>query len=277
MNGSKWNAYKNAGWAIGIIVCLLALCVGFFISIFIRYRGEMERSGVHLGPVKVEETITIEAEPAEVPDGSLRQLSEGSDAGQGYIDSLTFLCDSALIGLRDYGVLSGGYATTQVWGSSAGNIPASGLAECIIKYPGDGSEIRAADAAMIAKPSRLVISLGSDGLHGMEQEAFIQGYETLIRDIRNASPSTTIIVCSLSSIAPGYTGADDLTSTDIRMANEWIRQICMDTGVYFADLADTLNDGAETLVADYASANGKALNSAGLNKALEYLRTHTTT
>ena len=50
-------------------------------------------------------------------------LPESSDAGQGYIDGLTFLCDSPAIGLRDYALLSGGTATTQVWGSAAGNIP----------------------------------------------------------------------------------------------------------------------------------------------------------
>ena len=60
----------------------------------------------------------------------------------------------------------------------------------------------------------------------------------------------------------------------IRSVNEWIRTVCSRTGVYYADTASVLNDSAGWLDPDYASANGKALNSSGIRKVLDYLRVH---
>ena len=272
---SRLNIYKNMGWAVCIALCLLALFVGLIVAGFTRYDGELERGGVQLGAKKtqVQEAEVLPAAPTS-GDGQLRVLAESADGGQAYIDSLTFLCDSAVIGLRDYGLLSGGTATTQVWGTSAGNVPASTLAGFTILYPGDGSEISPAAAAMVTKPSRLVITLSSDSLADTNQEKFIADYTSLVEAIHSASPNTTIILCSLSGVTPSYNGVDGLNNIAIQSANEWIQQVCVNTGAYFADTASAVCDSSSGLMSEYASANGKTINSAGLSKILEYLRGH---
>ena len=270
----KLSSLKNIAWAVAILVCLLALFVALIIAAVSPYRGPIERGGVLLGQ-KVEKAPESESD-AEVQTGTgeLLQLAESADAGQGYLDGLTFLCDSSLIGLRDYAILAGGTTTSQVWGSNAGNIPASSLADFQIRYPAGGTEISPAEAAQRDKPSRLVICLGSDGLSGIEEDTFVKGYTALIRQIREASPDTVIIVCSVSSVTTSYSGSDGLSPVVLATVNNWIRQVAADTGVYYADTASAVNDKANWLLTDYASANGKALNSAGLQKVLEYLRTH---
>ena len=279
----KLNALKNIGWAIAIVLCLGAMLVALVIAAFTRYGGKKERGGVHLGG-QTGSAVTGSADgidggssaaAEQSGDGQLHRLAETDDGGQAYIDSLTFLLDSTMIGLRDYGLLSDGIETTQVWGSAAGNIPASTIATCTIRYPNDGSEIGAATAAMVARPARLVICLGSDGLAQVDKESFIQDYTTLIQDIRSASPDTTIIVCSLPSVVPDYNGADGLSSYLVGEANDWIRDVCSDTGAYYADTGSILRDANGTLMSEYAQANGKTLNSAALNLVLNYLRTHT--
>jgi len=262
---------KNILWAFGIVLCLAALLVGLGFGLFTKYQGSSIRDMVTLGE-KADKPQKGEFDNV-LPEGTLYTLGETADGGQAYIDSLTFLCDSALVGLRDYGLLSGGIGTTQVWGSSAGNIPVADIAECTIKYPNDGSQISAANAAMIAKPEILIISLGADSLAGTTREDFIYNYTLLVLGIRASSPQTTIVCCSLGSVISGYSGVDNLSSAEIGDANEWIKQVCIDTGAYFLDVAEVLNEGGY-LLHKYASQNGKSLNTRGLETVLEYIRTH---
>ncbi len=279
---NKLTIIKNIIWAVAIVLCLLILLVGIIFGAATKYYGADEYPVLYLGEApEKDKPADSQQEPeedeapaaAQQADGTLTVLAETKDAGQEYLDSLTFLCDSALVGIRDYGLLSGGIGTTQVWGSSAGNIPASDIAECMIKYPNDGSEISAANAAMIAKPETLIISLGADGLAAMSKEEFIYNYTLLILGIRASSPQTTIVCCSLSSVISGYSGVDNLSAVEIGDANEWIRQVCTDTGAYFLDVAEAVNESGY-LLNKYASPNGKTLNTKGLEEVLKYIRTH---
>ncbi|MBQ6272977.1 MAG: SGNH/GDSL hydrolase family protein [Oscillospiraceae bacterium] len=268
------SAMKNLGWALAILLCLLVLFVALIVAAVLPGPAELERGGVQLNE--------LDSRPAEQPSqteepetlGELRTVPESTDAGQGYIDGLTFLVDSSAIGLRDYALLTGGTATTQVWGSTAGNIPAGNLADFRIRYQAEGTEISPIEAAAKAQPARLVIILGTDGLDNVDESSFVEGYVSLIKGIQQASPNTVILVCSVSSVATSYSGVDGVNANTIKTVNGWIRTVCMRTGVYFCDTASAVNDRAGWLDVDYAAANGKSLNTAGLQRILEYLRTH---
>jgi len=264
---------KNILWAFGIVLCLAALLVGLGFGLFTKYQGSSIRDMVTLGE-KADKPQKGEFDNV-LPEGTLYTLGETADGGQAYIDSLTFLVDSSLIGLRDYGLLTGGNTTTQVWGSSAGNIPADTIADPIIRYPNDGSSIPVSQAAAAAKPSRLIISLGMDSLNAVDQNSFIANYVSLVQSIKAASPDTTVICCSLSSVSASYAGTDGLTVDASRTADLWIQEVCKATGAYYADVGSVVADSSGTLFSEYAAANGKTLNSAGVNKVLEYLRCHT--
>lgn len=275
MNG-KLTAFKNIMWTLGILLCLLALLVGFLFAAFSKYDG----SGQIAEPTARPQVPAQEEVPEDFPEdvftvsAELQSLTETADGGQDYIDSLTFLCDSALIGLRDYGLLSGGHTTSQVWGSEAGNIPAPTLADFTIKYPGDGSQITPAAAAMVTRPSILVLSLGVDSMANVKEEDFIAGYTALINSIRSASPDTKIVCCSLTGVTIDYAGADGLDTNKTNRTNDWIRTVCTDTGAYFADVGSAVTDSSGALYTEYAGVNGKALNMTGLAEVLNYLSTH---
>ena len=268
------SSIKNLGWAMAILLCLLVLFVALIVAAVLPGPAELERGGVQLNE--------LDSRPAEQPSqteepetlGELRTVPESTDAGQGYIDGLTFLVDSSAIGLRDYALLTGGTATTQVWGSTAGNIPSGNLADFRIRYQAEGTEISPIEAAAKAQPARLVIILGTDGLDNVDESSFVEGYVSLIKGIQQASPNTVILVCSVSSVATSYSGVDGVNANTIKTVNGWIRTVCMRTGVYFCDTASAVNDRAGWLDVDYAAANGKSLNTAGLQRILEYLRTH---
>ena len=274
----KLNTIKNVAWALSISVTLLALLLGLLFAAFTPNGGELERPQLVLGAAAVVESA---AELPQAPiaavqteTGRLITLEETEDAGQPYLDSLVFLCDSTTIGLRDYGILSGGISTTQVWGAEGGSLPAAKLGDCLIRYPGDGSQISPAEAAMIVKPAILYVSVGQDGLMGVDHDIFVNNYGTLIRSIREASPGTIIVCCSITSVGPSYSGPDGLTNDKISWGNDWIMEVCKSTGAYFCDVAHDMRDSTNVLNVDYASANLKTLNSAGLNAWLGFIRTH---
>lgn len=275
--GDKLTVMKNIIWAVAIVLCLIALLVGLIFGAASKYYGPDTDHILYLGdsaPAKPDKAESEEEQPAQPKgDGTLHTLEKSGDVGDEYLDSLTFLFDSATVGIRDYGLLSGGIATTQVWGTNAGNLPMDGILEDTIKYPNDGSEISIANAAMIAKPEKLVISIGTDGLSAMDRDTFIYNYTMLIMSIQTASPDTEIICCSLSSVVSGYGGSDGLSSTKVGDANEWIKQVCIDTGAYFLDVASVINNNGY-LMDKFASSNGKTLNSDGLQEFIKFVRTH---
>ena len=124
------------------------------------------------------------------------------------------------------------------------------------------------------QPKRLVIYIGTDGLGTASQESFTAGYKKLISSVQAASSSTTIICCSLASVSSSYPGVDGATSAKIAEANSWIKQICMDTGVYYADLASLLNGSDGYISDEFVMPDGKTISYAGIGKIVEYFRYH---
>lgn len=270
----KWTEIKNAGWVLCIGICLLAVAVGLIIASVNRYSGDSFSGSAELSAESVKDSENVTELTQGTGGGTLLTLPETTDAGQEYIDKLTFLCDSSFIGVRDYGLLSGGTGTYQVWGTSSGSLRVSDLLTATIVYPSDKSEIAIADAAMIAKPPVLVIVVGQDGLNGVDENSFKACYTGMITSIKSASPDTKIICCSISSVGPNYTGADGLSTIIVSDANDWIRELCESTGVYFTDSAKAVGDGTGAVLSSYLSSNGKTLNSSGITEILNHLRTH---
>ena len=266
-------AVKNLIWLIAIGLSLAIMAVALVIAAFTRYEGPIQRGGPALG--EEEPAVIAEQGPSTVlvGDGQLHMLTKTDDGGQAYLDRLTLLVDSNLIGLRSYRILEEMSASAQVWGSASEDIPADSLDGIALSFS-DGSSLSPAQAVIARRPQILVISVGSDSLVGVSQERFTEGYKELIRSIREADPALPIVCCSISSVTVGYSGPSGLTPNDVRNANQWIQQICTDTGVYYCDAASAVDDSAGWLMEDYASLNGKALNSAGVQKVLEYLCNH---
>ena len=276
---SRMTAVKNIAWALAIVLCLLAVFVGLLFAAFTRHKGEQFRGGVPLGArtEAADADAGSGARPAPVGDGSLQTLPETKDAGEAYIDSLYFLCDSTMIGLRDYGLLTrDGAPTTHVWATPTGVLAVADIGESKIVYPNDGSIISAANAAMIDQPHVLVVSLGNDGIANIDQFDFVQKYEKLITDLRAASPQTWIVCLPLTSVTVDYSNNDGLTPARCAEANTWIQNVCSVTGALYCDAVSAVQkDGV--LLQEYANADGRTVNSAGVTQVLSYLRYHAVT
>ena len=264
----KWNELKNMAWALAIIVCLLALVVAFVIASVNRYSGDTMAQSTELKSETVANSSNVIELTAGESGGALLTLPETNDAGQEYIDKLTFICDSSFVGVRDYGLLTGGTGTYQVWATETGSLPIGSIMEKKIIYPSDGSEITISDAAMIAKPPALVLCVGQDGLNAVDEAGFKNSYTQLVQTLKTASPDSIIICCYITSVLNNYTGADNLTTIMISDANDWIKDVCQNQGVYFAESGKAVGDGTGSVLSSYLSNNGKTLNSSGINEIL---------
>ena len=259
---------KNILWAIGIVLCLLALFVGVVVSAVSPYHGETDPRTPDLNAVRDRNTSAdVSALTFVEPEDQLHLLRESKDAGAEYISSSVFLTDSVMLVLREQ-ALTGG----DVWSSDFGILPMGSISTWNILYS-DGSKISPADACMITKPERLFIAIGSDGLDKLSHDDFVSGCTALINAILRVSPETRIVCCSIPPLADGYDGEEYIDNDMIANANDWLRELCLNTGIYSADTAAAVTTGG-VLDPKYAGADNRSLNTAGAQAVLDYLRTH---
>ena len=274
------SGLKNIIWAFAIVVSLAALVIGLIVTMVLRYNGEAPDGTMYLGDAGpssgLEDPLSDDSgiDGGQSSSGGLMELPNSQDTGLEYLFNLSFLCDNSFSAVNSFGANFGSTASSQVWLPAGGTLAAANASSTSIIYPQDGSEKTPGDAAGLYEPSRLVIYLGSDQLSSTTAETFTAGYSALIQSIQKASPSTKIICCSIGSVTAAYAGSDGLSSELIAQANDWIKQVCTSTRVYYADLASVLNDDEGHLIAEYAAEDGRSISAAGINKVMDYFRMH---
>ena len=266
---------KNVIWAAAILAALLALLIGMVFAMSSSYKGERDSGTMTLG-----ETVKREKKSADGVDAGLdtasavlRELPATQKNTLESVFGMTFLIDRTVLGLRTYCENYGDGVTSSIWTDGNTGLSAYDAADTPIIFV-DGSLITPPNAAMISKPKTLVIYLGGDKLADTGELDFIDGYTRLINELRDASPNTQIIVCSIASVSTNYQGGDGLTPELIARANEWIRQVCINTGVWYADIASILNDDAGYLSDAYLTPDGRSVAAAGIALIVDYFRFH---
>jgi hypothetical protein len=160
-----------------------------------------------------------------------------------------------------------------IWSSESGTLSMNAIDDWMVRFPSDGSLVSPSNAVLIEKPAILILSVGNDASASMKKKDFIASYTALVEGLVKANPDVKIVCLSLCSVTSVYVGSDSMTPEKVGKINGWIREVCMQTGAYYGDLSDTLyEDGC--LRDDYADGSGRALNTAGLEAVLDYLRTH---
>lgn len=269
------TGFKNFIWAAAILVTILALLVGMVFAMSSRYNGERDSGTMTLGETVRREKKTGSGIDAglDVPAATLRELPAAQKSTLEAVFGMTFLVDKTVSGLRTYCENYADGVSSSIWMDANTGLSAVDAADTSIIFV-DGSLITPANAAMISKPRTVVIYLGGDNLANTGEMDFISGYTRLISSIRDASPSTQIIVCSIASVSSNYQGGDGLTPEMLVRANDWIRQVCVDTGAWYADIASLLNDDNGYLSDSYLMPDGRSVAAAGIALIVDYFRFH---
>jgi len=270
----KLSNLKNMMWAAAILLCLVAMLVGLIFAMS-RKNSETRADGtITLGQIeRTKKAKDSDIAGMETAVKTLTPLPESTKGNLESVFNMTFLCDKTIMGIKTYATNYGDGIIPQIWTDDGSGLPAKNAAENPIVFV-DGSQITPANAAMVTRPKTVVIYLGGDGLAETSEQEFIDGYTGLIQSLRSASPSTNVVVCSIASISSNYQGSDGLTPALISRANNWIRQVCTDTGAYYADLASFLNDENGYLSDSYLTPDGRSIAAAGIALIVDYFRFH---
>ena len=271
---AKLSNFKNLLWAAAIMLCLLAMLVGLIFSMSQKSQGERADGTITLGQIeRVKKTKDSDVVGLESAVKTLMPLPESTKGNLESVFGMTFLCDKTIMGIKTYASNYGDGIIPSIWTDDGSGLGAKNAAENNIVFV-DGSLITPSNAAMVTRPKTVVIYLGGDGLADTTEQEFVEGYTGLINSLRSASPNTNIIACSIGSVSSNYQGGDGLTPQMIWHANNWIRQICTDTGVYYADLAAFLNDENGYLSDSYLTPDGRSIAAAGIALIVDYFRFH---
>ena len=221
-----------------------------------------------------ESTEEPETEPP-VDDGVT--LPETPDAGLAYQDKLIFVGDFLTAHLIYREVLTDGQDTKQVWRTESNMFNLNHLVnEVEIIYPETGEKMTVAQAAGVAKPEIMIITLGMNwGVSYLNESDFKACYASLIQAILAESPGTQII---LQSIFPVTEDCVSLDNERIDTANGWVKDIAAENGCRYLDTQSVLKDEEGCLKAEYCnSADGIHLNKEAYEVILAYVRTHALT
>jgi lysophospholipase L1-like esterase len=226
------------------------------------------------GQAQTDESGNPVTPPAGEPAPDDVTLPQTPDGGLTYQDSLVFVGDSLTAHLINRGVLSGGTNTRQVWRSESNMINLnSEVTSAKIIFPGTGEKMTIAEAAAEAKPSILIITLGTDwGVSYLSEDEFKACYEKLVKAIQKESPHTTII---LQSIFPVTAACATLDNAKIDTANKWVKAVAAANGCHYLDTQSILKDENNFLKAEYCnSSDGIHLGTNAYEAILGYIRTH---
>lgn len=238
-------------------------------------------------PVTTAPETTVPSEPVDVPVGNTPEeiaaylaeypdtvLGVTEDAGQEYIDKLTFLGDSTTYGLIHYEMLKDGKNTKQVWTPASGTLTLSQASFATIVYPETGEEITIVDAVTRSQPEYLVITLGVNGVSFMDEDYFKSEYKKLVESVQTASPDTKIICQSIFPVARSYELLDSINNDKIDAANKWICEVAADCGVKYLNTNSVLRDSEGWLPEEYHNGDGMHLATNSFTIELNNLRTH---
>ena len=206
-------------------------------------------------------------------------LGETADAGQAYIDRLTFIGDSTTYGLWYYSneapLLTGELESEQVWTPTSGTLALFNYNTATVRCPTpDGPELSIADACALKQPEYMVITLGVNGVASMNESYFKECYAGVINTIKQNSPNTKIICNSIYPVGRNYAQLASINNEKINAANEWIKAVAAETGCKYSDTCSVLKDAEGWLPDNLQNGDYIHLNAAGFQLVLQYLRTH---
>lgn len=213
-----------------------------------------------------------ELTPVNYDSPALLPISE--DAGDAYLDRITFVCDSPTYWMWPNGLLGGGKDTKQIWTGPQGTMTLAYLRGFKILDPFDGVERTIAETAALHRPDIIVIALGINGIAFMDEEYFKTEYANLIDELQQASPETQIILQSMYPILPSYKHWGQITNASITLGNSWILQLAEAYGLPYLDTFSALLAEDGNAHTEWMQNDGLHPNKAGLTEILAYIRTH---
>lgn len=274
MKTKHWTDYYHDIIKGGLLLTSVLLVACMVLMIVLLTGGKFP------APTTTSTDTQAETSAPHIPSGSTNYdhviLPETPDAGIAYQDKIIFVGDSLTAHLVAREVLTGGKLTEQVWRTENNMLNLnSEVTSAKIVYPATKEKMTIAEAAALAKPEIMIITLGTDwGVTYLNETDFKACYTALVKDIQKASPDTTVI---LQSIFPVTTYCANLTNEKIDICNTWVKAIADACGCPYLDTQSVLKGDDGALPAEWNvgfNNDGIHLVKEAYEVILNYIRTH---
>ncbi|MBQ3490618.1 MAG: hypothetical protein IJA86_08520 [Clostridia bacterium] len=195
-----------------------------------------------------------------------------SAASEDPVDRMIFFGDSTTAHLA----LRGGIPKERVWSGAASTVlfETVNRTKCV-HLQKENKNVTLPEAVALKNPQILVITVGVSGGAGtLPEEVFTETYRELLLSVRKANPQTKILVQSLLPLSDrSVKYYKRLTKEAVLQANLWLRSLCEEMQIPYADSHSLLIDpDTGYLKPEYQNDEYMHLTSAAYAVILENLR-----
>ena len=257
VSSKKKKEEQRAKNIITIVVCVLfvaTLGLAIFLNGF-DWHGENIFGG--FAPVGTSASIS-----GAIPESNQKEEWD-------YFDDTVFVGDSITFGMASYGYLSYDHVFAKI-GLHQGTALSS---SCV--YTSKTQSYTIAEALKMAKPGKVIITLGINAIYNYKHDSFYDQYQELINKIKKATPDSKIIIQSVFPVAEYW--ANNMGKPDynkyIAYANQKLYDLAKKNECYFLYTYEKLTDDNGFLLTQY-SGDGIHLSRDGYTAVFDYILSH---
>lgn len=196
------------------------------------------------------------------------RLCETEAADDDYINKLVFVGDSRTVALQTYGI-----PVENIFAENGLNHEQALIKEVVRLDEKKLTTIK--DAVKVTAPDIMIVNFGINGAAYMPVDSFMEGYEKLIDELLDASPSSVVVLESIMPVSLAYEQTENGCSNEkIDELNDEIYNMAKRKGLYYLATNEVLKNSSNDLISSYHRGDGIHYNSKAYDKILEYIRTH---
>ena len=246
--------FKNI---ITIVVCVLFVAT-LALAIFLTgFDWHVENIFGGFAPVGTSASIS----------GAIPESSEKEEWD--YFYDTVFVGDSISYGIASYRYLSFDHVFAKIGLHQGTALSAS----CV--YTSKTQSYTIFEALKMAKPGKVIVTLGINAIYNYKQDSFYNQYEELINKIKAATPDSKIIIQSIFPVAQYW--ANNMGKPDynkyIAYANQKLYTLAEKNDCYFLYTYEKLTDENGYLLQQY-SGDGIHLSRDGYTAVFDYILSH---
>lgn len=201
------------------------------------------------------------------------QLQETELSNIDYQQNTIFAGDSTAL----YYVMNKIITGKQLWHKEGVSLETIFNQEIYINHNASGLTL--IEAVEKNKPNKILLSLGTNSIATMEIDYLISKYKELLKQMKEVSPNTIIIVQSIFPVAKSLDDNNKALNNDkINKINYYLLKTCSELNIPFLNTASVLKDENGTLKSGYyrtsTNENGVHLSEEGNKVAIDYFNNH---
>ncbi|MEG0691878.1 MAG: SGNH/GDSL hydrolase family protein [Oscillospiraceae bacterium] len=196
------------------------------------------------------------------------RLVETERADESYLEKITFVGDSRTVGLQHYGI-----PVENIFAEDGLNHEQA-LTKEVVRL-NDRKLTTIKEAVLVTAPDIMIVNFGINGAAYMPVDTFIEGYEKLIDELLEASPSSILVIEAIMPVSLSYEQTESGCSNEkIDEINEALYDMAKEKGIYYLATNDVMKNKSNDLIDTYHRGDGIHYNAKAYEAIIEYILTH---